>query len=223
MTRRLELGPLAAATGALLLLVSLFLDWYGPEPAISAFTAFEVLDLVLAGIALAVAGAGVMQLTGHAPSPGVDRAVPWLAVVAVTIVGSQVINHPPAGVGADAEVGQWLGLGGALAMAAGAVLGRARISLAVNVASRAAGEEPPRAPAPEPSAAPVAPGADVPPVATSAPEEARAAEPEVKDELYPETERTRPIGADDPETARVRPASADDSETAQLDRPAPER
>ena len=47
--RRIALGPLIGAAGAILLLVSLFLNWYDD---LSAWTSFEVLDLLLAGIAL---------------------------------------------------------------------------------------------------------------------------------------------------------------------------
>ena len=45
MTRRLEAGPLLVTLGALLLLVSLFLDWFAGGA--TAWQAFEVWDLVL--------------------------------------------------------------------------------------------------------------------------------------------------------------------------------
>jgi hypothetical protein len=51
---QLDPGPLVAAIGGGLLIVSLFLDWY--EPAISGWTAFETLDLALAGLGLAALG-----------------------------------------------------------------------------------------------------------------------------------------------------------------------
>ena len=47
---RIPIGPLVAALGAVLLIVSLFLDWYGAR---TAFTVFEVLDLLLVLGALA--------------------------------------------------------------------------------------------------------------------------------------------------------------------------
>ena len=46
MTRRLEAGPLLVTLGALLLLVSLFLNWYTGE--ITAWQGFEVWDLLSA-------------------------------------------------------------------------------------------------------------------------------------------------------------------------------
>ena len=52
MTRRLEAGPLLVTLGALLLLVSLFLNWFTGE--VTAWEAFEVWDLVLFVLALGV-------------------------------------------------------------------------------------------------------------------------------------------------------------------------
>ena len=50
-------GPLIAAIGAGLLLVSLFLDWY---EGLTAFTVFELVDIVLVVCALLI----VVQLAG---------------------------------------------------------------------------------------------------------------------------------------------------------------
>lgn len=134
MGHRIEAGPLVAVLGALLLLVSLFLDWY--EPGMSAWTSFEALDLVLAGLALAAALAAGGLL---APELAVlDRR--WLvplAVVAVVIVGSQLVNPPPAAAGGrDPESGAWLGLAGSLLMAAGALLSFGRVRFAFTVEGR---------------------------------------------------------------------------------------
>ena len=49
MTRRLEAGPILVTLGALLLLASLFLDWY--EPGISAWEAFEAKVMELPRLA----------------------------------------------------------------------------------------------------------------------------------------------------------------------------
>lgn len=202
MRRQIGAGPAAAALGALLLLVSLFVDWY--EPGVSAFTVFEVLDLVLAALALAALAAAAERLTagggaGDTSTTFGPALLPLLGGIALLIVVSQVVNHPPAAVGRDPEAGQWLGLAGAALIAAGGVLGVTRISLAVNVDRRAAGAD-------EGAGSPVA-AADKP----SPPAEARAAEPEVQDELYPEPERSGPIGADDPETGA--PVTSDETRT----------
>jgi hypothetical protein len=128
--RSLSLGPMVASVGAVLLIVSLFLDWYDE---ITGFTVFEFLDLLLVLLALATIAslAGGLGLVRQAPSPEVSLAV---AIFTVLVVASQVINDPPAvaGGGADRDVGIWLALGGSGLMVIGAVLGYARISLAVD-------------------------------------------------------------------------------------------
>jgi hypothetical protein len=123
-------GPLVASVGAVLLIVSLFLDWY---TGISGFTVFEFLDLLLVVLALATIAsmADALGLSARPrPSRGVSLAV---ALFTVFVVASQVINDPPAVAngGADHAVGIWLALGGSLVMAIGAVLAYARISLSV--------------------------------------------------------------------------------------------
>ena len=129
--RSLSLGPLVASVGAVLLIVSLFLDWYED---ISGVTVFEFLDLLLVLLALATIAslAGGLGLVREAPSPRVSLAV---ALFTVYVVASQAINDPPAVAGggvADKDVGIWLALGGSVLMVIGAVLGYARISLAVD-------------------------------------------------------------------------------------------
>jgi hypothetical protein len=151
--RRIALGPLIGAAGAVLLVVSLFLDWYDE---LSAWTSFEVLDLLLAGIASAALVSLAGQL-GLVPARrrviGAGAALP-LGAVAVLVVVSQLINHPPAGVDRDPKIGLWLGLAGAALLLAGATLAAARISLAVDVRRRVEPEPPPRTeppPGPEPA------------------------------------------------------------------------
>jgi hypothetical protein len=184
--REIEIGPVVAAAGSVLLIVSLFLDWFDD---FSAFTVFEVLDLMLLALALAalVAIAEATGIVPGAPLPG-GAALP-LGLVALVIVASQLINHPPAGIDREVSIGLWLALGGSALMVLGSVLATQRISLAVDVERRER-----RRSAPSASTRP-----------PHAPAEARQAEPEVKDELYPEGEREGPIGADDPETRRPPP------------------
>jgi hypothetical protein len=125
---RLPVGPLVAAVGAVLLIVSLFLDWY--EVDLEGFTVFEVLDLLLVLMALLTIAslAGGLGLVRPAPSPVLSLAV---ALFTIFVVLSQVLNDPPAVANSDAgkEIGIWLGLGGAVLMGAGSVLAFARISL----------------------------------------------------------------------------------------------
>jgi hypothetical protein len=124
----LPVGPLVAAIGAVLLIVSLFLDWY--EGDLEGFTVFEVLDLLLVLMALLTIAslAGGLGLVRTAPSPALSLAV---ALFTIFVVVSQVLNDPPAVANDDAgkEVGIWLALGGAALMGAGSLLAFARISL----------------------------------------------------------------------------------------------
>jgi hypothetical protein len=127
-------GPLVASIGALLLIVSLFLNWW---TGVTAFTAYEFLDLLLLLLALATifSLAGGLGFVRPAVSPGVSLAV---SVFTILVVLSQVVNDPPAivGTGRGHAVGIWLALGGAVLMVAGAVLGYAQISLAIETRGR---------------------------------------------------------------------------------------
>ena len=131
--RNLELGALLIGAGALLLFVSLFLDWY--QPGIDAWSVFEAWDLVLALLAVAalVAVAGRMGL-------GPPRPASWLlgpALAALVIVVYAILDPPPATNGlpdGDPATGLWLALVGAVLMTAGAVLSVARVSVAITTA-----------------------------------------------------------------------------------------
>jgi hypothetical protein len=132
--RHLSVGPLIAAVGALLLIVSLFLDWYD---GVTGFTVFEFLDLLLVLLALYTIAelAGDLGLV-HPPRPaGVSLAV---AIFTVLVVGSQLINDPPAvaHTTVDKDVGIWLALAGSALMVVGALLAYARISLSVEARER---------------------------------------------------------------------------------------
>jgi hypothetical protein len=132
---QIPVGPLVASIGAVLLIVSLFLDWYDQ---ITGFTVFEVLDLVLVSLALLtiaslLAGLGLVRWSLSA------EATLGVAVLALVIVASQIVNHPPAAAGAGGpskDTGIWLALAATGLMVAGAVLGYARFSLAVEPRDR---------------------------------------------------------------------------------------
>jgi hypothetical protein len=169
MRQRFDAGTVLVAAGALLLLVSLFLDWFGPPGAgggVNAWTTFEVLDLLLA--VLALAAVATLIVVGDA-AVLLQRAVPWICFAALVIVASQLIDPPPAALDADRETGAWLALAATLVMACGALLSSARISVIVDVQGRerrrrmAAVDRrddpavPPAAGAPAPSQAPTTP------------------------------------------------------------------
>jgi hypothetical protein len=142
---KIPVGPLVASIGAVLLIVSLFLDWY---ETLTGWTVFEVVDLVLVGLALwsiftLAGGLGIVKA-------GINPATALIGtVVALLIVLTQVFNDPPAvagGGGPDKEIGIWLALAGAGLMVAGALLATTHISLAVEARGRDAEPEGPTAP-----------------------------------------------------------------------------
>jgi amino acid transporter len=136
---KIPVGPLIAVGGAVLLVVSLFLDWY---ESLTGWTVFEIVDLVLVGLAvwtiLSLAGAfGIVKATSNPVAALIG------AVVTLVIVVTQVINDPPAvagGGGPAKDIGIWLALGGAGLMVVGAVLATTHISLAVEARRREAAE-----------------------------------------------------------------------------------
>ena len=133
MTRRLEVGPVLVTLGALILLASLFLDWY--EPGISAWEAFEVWDVVLLVLAVGCIVAGVGLAV-----PDLDvvdrRWLPFAAGAVTLIAVSQILDPPPAASGQDPELGGILALVGALVMIAGGLLTFGRVGIAFTMEPR---------------------------------------------------------------------------------------
>src|SRR5215207_11147438 len=124
MTRRLEAGPLLVTLGAVLLLVSLFLDWFTGD--ITAWEGFEVWDLVLFVLTLGLIAAG-LGLAAQDVDTVERRLVPAAVVAAAVIVASQLLDPPPAAAGQDPDTGAWLALGAAFVMVLGAVLSLGRV------------------------------------------------------------------------------------------------
>ena len=187
---------MVAALGAVLLLASLFLDWFD---VLSAWTAFELLDLLIAAVALGALAALANRF--GVDTPVREALVPLFGAVAMVIVVSQLINRPPAGNELPLREGAWLALGGAALLLAGGVLSVAGISLSIQIAPRAGLRGGSRAAATGAGGRSPSP----PPAEPSPSAEARAAEPEVQGELYPESERSGPIGANDPTLRDLEP------------------
>jgi hypothetical protein len=114
------------------MLVSVFLDWY--EPNVTAWQAFEVLDLLLAALSLAALVAVVGTVRPDAAV--IERQqLPLIVVAALVIVASQILDPPP-GISGDPLIGAWLALAAALVMCVGAVLTLGRVSFALEVEGR---------------------------------------------------------------------------------------
>jgi hypothetical protein len=132
MTRRFEVGPILVALGAALLLVSLFLDWYGP---LNAWESFEVVDVLLAGLALAALVLAAGQLVPEL-GWGERRWLPMIVVAVAVLVAAELVDPPPAAGAEELEQGAWLAFAAALVMLAGALLSVGRISFAVAIEGR---------------------------------------------------------------------------------------
>jgi hypothetical protein len=131
------MGHVVAAVGAIALFVSLFLDWY--EPGFSAWTVFELVDVLLAVIAvLVVLAAAEDFLRRPTPPLSAGRWLPGLAAAALLLVVVSIVNNPPAVVDAGEEIGAWIALAGAILIGLGALLAEWRISVVITSTPRAA-------------------------------------------------------------------------------------
>ena len=130
--RRFEVGPILVALAALVLLVSLFLDWYGP---LTAWQAFEVVEVLLGALAVTALVIAVGQL-----APDLDyverRWLPAVVLAIAVLVAAEMVDPPPAAGGEDLGAGAWLAFGAAVAMFAGTVLTFGRVRFAVSVEGR---------------------------------------------------------------------------------------
>src|SRR3954464_15847615 len=104
MTRRFELGPILVALGALVLLVSLFLDWYG---ALTAWDAFEIVEVLLGVLAVTAFVIALGQLV-----PDIDYAdrrwLPGVVLAVAVLVAAEIVTPPPAAGGEDPAGGAWI-------------------------------------------------------------------------------------------------------------------
>jgi hypothetical protein len=133
MPKRINGGLAVAAVGALLLIVSLFLDWFSPGR--SGWTSFELNDLLLAALALLVLAIAVGDAL---EGPEARRFVPegsvvYAAIGALIIVAASLIQPPPGALHSSREIGAWLGLVATLVMLAGGLAMRARVSLVISL------------------------------------------------------------------------------------------
>jgi hypothetical protein len=130
LRERFDAGTGLVAVGAVLLLVSLFIDWY--DPGGDAWAVFESLDLALAGAAVC----GLLAVAPRFGAGGLGRALPVITVAAFAVVLVQLIDPPPVVSDSDLATGAWLALAATATMAGGAILGAASISVTVDVRGR---------------------------------------------------------------------------------------
>jgi hypothetical protein len=119
--RRLRAGEWIISLSGLALLVSLFLPWY--EPDRTAWKALAVNDVILLAVATAALALFVATATQSVPAVPIalEAIVALLGIVAAIVVVVRVIWLPaPAD---ERDWGLWLGLVGALGVAAGGWVG----------------------------------------------------------------------------------------------------
>jgi hypothetical protein len=130
LRERFDAGTGLVAVGAVLLLVSLFIDWY--HPGGDAWAVFESLDVLLAGAAVC----GLLAVAPRFGTGGLGRALPLISAVAFAVVLVQLIDPPPVVRHSDLATGAWLALAATATMTLGAILGAASISVTVDVRGR---------------------------------------------------------------------------------------
>lgn len=136
MSERVNGAMLIAAVGGVLLLVSLFLDWY--EPGLTGWDVFEVADLVLAATGIAAIVAVVRPLTRHTGAPEDIKAgiLFYAGLGTLIITATGLIQPPPAALESDPDVGAWLALAGAILVTGGALLAKSHISIVITSSPR---------------------------------------------------------------------------------------
>jgi hypothetical protein len=127
---RFDAGTGLVAIGAVMLLVSLFIDWY--RPGGDAWAVFESIDLVLAGAAVSA----LLAMAPRLGNGGLGRALPIVSAVAFVVVAVQLVDPPAIVSDSDLQTGAWLALAATAVMAAGSLLGAASISITVDVRGR---------------------------------------------------------------------------------------
>lgn len=122
--RRLRVGEWLAGLSGALLLVSLFLHWYGPPggaPKLTAWQSFAVIDVVLAlagamGVALALVTA--MHRTQAVPT-ALSALLVYVSVTALLLLLFRVASPP--GHHLTREAGLWIGLVACIGLVAAAM------------------------------------------------------------------------------------------------------
>jgi hypothetical protein len=112
---RLRAGEWLALTGAVALIVSLFLPWYVGLSGFEALTVVDILLVLVAGVGIALA---VLQATRTSPALPVAFGVLTVVVGALgtLLVLFRLIDAPGQ---VEVSTGAWVGLVAVLAMTAG--------------------------------------------------------------------------------------------------------
>jgi hypothetical protein len=120
--RRLRVGEWIVGACGVLLLVALFLPWYG-EPSSTGWESFSVLDLILALLAIAAISVPVVAATHRVPALplALESLTALFGLLGLLLVVIRVLNLP--GEADGREIGLWLGLAATIGIFAGALVG----------------------------------------------------------------------------------------------------
>ena len=120
--RRVRTGEIVAAVGAVVLLISMFLDWYAPnvvfgaldrlDLGVNAWEAFGVIDLLLALVVVLGVALLAFQFAGRGPAlpVAIEVVTSTLALIALLFVAYRIVNQPGPNDLVDVLFGAWLGL-----------------------------------------------------------------------------------------------------------------
>ena len=120
--RRLRVGEWIVGACGVLLLVALFLPWYG-EPSSTGWESFSVLDLILALLAIAAISVPVVTATHRVPALplALESLTALFGLLVLLLVLIRVLNLP--GEADGREIGLWLGLAATIGIFGGALVG----------------------------------------------------------------------------------------------------
>jgi hypothetical protein len=142
--RKLRNGDWIALAGGVLMIVALFLPWYGAGgQTATGWQSLTVIDVVL--LICALFGIAQWFFTVQQPTPAMPLAVAglgaWTGLLAMLLVLIRLIDSPADGLGV--EYGAWLALAAAVVLFTGAwrSLGDERIRMPDGRWSRPAGGE----------------------------------------------------------------------------------
>jgi hypothetical protein len=113
--RRVRAGEVVAGVAGALLLFFTFLEWYtvrGREDGLTAWEAFSVVDVLVAGVALLAIALAISQVAGRGPAlpVGIGVVTATLSLAACLLVLYRIANQPGPDDAIGVAAGAWLGL-----------------------------------------------------------------------------------------------------------------
>jgi heme A synthase len=125
--RRVRAGELVAGGAGVVLLAAMFLSWYsirGRDDSLTAWSAFSVVDILLAVVALLGIALAVSEVVGRGPTLPVALGVitTTLALAGTLLLAYRIVNQPGPNDLISVEAGAYVGLLASLGVFLGAWL-----------------------------------------------------------------------------------------------------